>query len=146
MQPNTKGWSAPCGPPAPPFYAIFFVIAGADLDLALLGSIGVLGVVYVLGRSTGKFLGAHMGARNAGLPEVVRRWLGVALMSQAGLAIGLTLIVNRRFPEFSGAISTVVLAAVVVYEMIGPVSVRLAITRSGESQPRLSEPAESLFT
>ena len=130
----------------PPFYAIFFVIAGADLNLELLGSIGVLGIVYVLGRSSGKFLGAHIGARKAGLPEIVRRWLGVALMSQAGLAIGLTLIINRRFPEYGGAVSTVVLAAVVVYEMIGPISARFAITRSGEARPRMPEPVESMFS
>ena len=129
----------------PPFYAIFFVIAGADLNLELLGSIGVLGLVYVLGRTSGKLLGARIGAKNAGLPEVARRWLGVSLMSQAGLAIGLTLIIHRRFPEYSGAVSTVVLAAVVFYEMIGPISTKFAISRSGEAMPRVSQPVESFF-
>ena len=129
----------------PPFYAIFFVIAGADLNLQLLGGIGVLGVVYVVGRTGGKFLGAHLGAQKAGLPEIVRRWLGFGLMSQAGLAIGLALIINRRYPEYGTSVTTIVLAAVVVYEMIGPISARFAITRSGESQPRIPEPMESMF-
>lgn len=124
----------------PPFYAIFFVIAGADLNLELLKTIGLLGVVYVLGRFGGKFIGARIGARRAGLPEAVQRLLGFGLMSQAGLAIGLTLAINRRFPEFGPAVSTVVLSAVVVYEMIGPISARLAVERSGESQPRPLEP------
>jgi len=123
----------------PPFYAIFFVIAGADLNLSLLGTLGVLGLVYVLARGSGKFIGAKIGARRAGLSGPVQRLLGFGLFSQAGLAIGLTLVINRRYPEFGADVTTVVLAAVVVYEMIGPISTRLAINRSGESQPRKLE-------
>jgi Kef-type K+ transport system membrane component KefB len=124
----------------PPFYAIFFVIAGADLNLALLGSLGLLGMIYVAARGIGKFAGAKYGARRAGLPATVQRLLGFGLMSQAGLAIGLTLVINRRYPEFGPAVATVVLAAVVVNEIIGPISTRVAINRSGESQPRDLEP------
>ncbi len=123
----------------PPFYAIFFVIAGADLNLSLLGTLGVLGLVYVIARASGKFIGAKVGARRAGLSGPVQRLLGFGLFSQAGLAIGLTLVINRRYPEFGADVTTVVLAAVVVYEMIGPISTRLAIDRSGESQPRKLE-------
>ncbi len=123
----------------PPFYAIFFVIAGADLNLSLLGTLGVLGLVYVIARASGKFIGAKVGARRAGLSGPVQRLLGFGLFSQAGLAIGLTLVINRRYPEFGADVTTVVLAAVVVYEMIGPISARLAIDRSGESQPRKLE-------
>lgn len=124
----------------PPFYAIFFVIAGADLNLSLLGSLGILGIVYVVVRAAGKFFGAKIGARRAGLPAPVQRLLGFGLMSQAGLAIGLTLVINRRYPDFGPAVVTVVLAAVIVNEIIGPISARLAIDRSGESRPRELEP------
>ena len=116
----------------PPFYAIFFVIAGADLNLALLKSMGLLGAAYILLRAGGKFLGANYGARWTSLAGKPRRLLGLGLLSQAGLAVGLTLTIGRRFPEFSPVVTTVVLAAVAFFEMIGPISVRLAISRSGE--------------
>lgn len=119
----------------PPLYAIFFVIAGADLNLALLKTMGIVGVAYVVCRVAGKFLGARIGSRNSGLPRDVRKLLGFGLMSQAGLAVGLTLTIQKRFPEIAPAVVTVVLAAVAVCEMIGPVSARLAIMRSGEARP-----------
>lgn len=124
----------------PPFYAIFFVIAGGDLNLSLLKTMGLLGVIYVVGRAAGKFLGSHLGARHTNLPEPVRKLLGFGLMSQAGLAVGLALTITRRFPDLAPSVVTVVLSAVAVNEMIGPLSARLAIIRSGESQPRILKP------
>ena len=81
----------------PPFYAIFFVLAGADLDLTLVASMGVLGVVYVGGRSVGKFAGAVIGARHLSLEPQVQTFLGFALLAQAGLAVGLTIAIGHRF-------------------------------------------------
>jgi Kef-type K+ transport system membrane component KefB len=117
----------------PPFYAIFFVIAGAELDVRLIPAMGVLGTVYVVGRAGGKFVGARIAARRLGLQETVRRYLGFALLAQAGLAIGLALAVNARYPEFALVVSTVVLASVTIFEVIGPVSTRFALVRSGEA-------------
>lgn len=116
----------------PPFYAIFFVIAGAELDTSLIPAMGALGVLYVVGRAGGKFYGARLAARRLGLAATVQRYLGYALMAQAGLAVGLTFAVNARFPDFAPVVSTVVLAAVAVYEVFGPVSARFALTRAGE--------------
>lgn len=116
----------------PPFYAIFFVIAGAGLDVTLVQSIGLMGVLYVFSRGIGKFFGARWGSRWLGLEHSVQRFLGFGLMSQAGLAVGLVLAIDRRFVEFSPIVSTVVLAAVVVHEMIGPISTRFAVVQSGE--------------
>ena len=120
----------------PPLYAIFFVIAGADLDMSLLGKIGALGALYVFSRAGGKFLGARLGARWLGLQPSIQRLLGFGLMTQAGLAIGLTLVVNRRFPEFASTVATIVLSSIVIYEMIGPISTRFALVRSGEAAAR----------
>ena len=120
----------------PPFYAIFFVIAGADLNLSLLKSVGALGLVYVVGRAAGKFFGSRLGASRTSLPERVRGLLGFGLMSQAGLAVGLALTITKRFPDLAPSVVTVVLSAVAVNEMVGPLSARLAIVRSGESQAR----------
>jgi Kef-type K+ transport system membrane component KefB len=119
----------------PPFYAIFFVIAGADLNLALLPSMGLIGAVYVLGRAAGKLGGARLAASRTHLPPRVKRLFGFGLLSQAGLAVGLALTISQRFPDLAPAVVTVVLAAVAVNEMIGPLSARLAIDRSGESRP-----------
>ena len=117
----------------PPFYAIFFVIAGADLDLALVPTMGALGLVYLGARATGKFVGATVGARWLGLDVRVQRFLGLALLAQAGLAVGLTLAVEQRYEGLSAVVSTVVLAAVAISEMVGPISTRFALVRSGEA-------------
>ena len=119
----------------PPFYAIFFVLAGADLDLTLVMSMGVIGVVYVGGRSIGKFAGAVIGARYLDLQLEVQRFLGFALLAQAGLAVGLTIAIGQRFEAFAPMVSTVVLASVAIFEVIGPISTRFALTRAGEARP-----------
>jgi Kef-type K+ transport system membrane component KefB len=125
---------ATLGSTDPPFYAIFFVIAGADMDVALVWHMGALGLIYVLGRTAGKSLGAWWGARRLSMPDTVRKNLGFALFAQADLAIGLTLVINRTLHEFAAAISVAVLAAVVVYEMLGPIGVRFSLLRAGEAR------------
>jgi len=124
----------------PPFYAIFFVLAGADLDLSLVGSLGWVGVIYLVGRAAGKFLGARYGARRLNMAASVQRYLGLTLLAQAGLAVGLTISAGHRFPEFAPAVSAIVLASVAIYELFGPISTRWALMRSGES--RMYEPEE----
>ncbi|HQZ38636.1 MAG TPA: cation:proton antiporter [Vicinamibacterales bacterium] len=117
----------------PPFYAMFFVIAGAELDVSRIPAMGMLGLVYVLGRSGGKFAGAGLATWKLGLEPAVRTFLGFALQAQAGLAVGLTLAVNARYPQFAPVVSTVVLASVAVFEMVGPTSTRFALVRAGEA-------------
>jgi Kef-type K+ transport system membrane component KefB len=117
----------------PPFYTMFFVIAGAELDVGRIPAMGVLGVVYILGRAGGKFAGARFAAWRLGLEPSVRRFLGFALQAQAGLAVGLTFAVNSRYPQFAPVVTTVVLASVAVFEMVGPASTRFALVRAGEA-------------
>jgi Kef-type K+ transport system membrane component KefB len=126
----------------PPLYAIFFVIGGADLNLGLLGSLGILGFIYVIGRTGGKFFGSRYGARRAGLDAMTQKWIGFSILAQAGLAIGLVLIVNQRFPKLGGTVTTVVLASVALFELIGPLAARFALLGSGESRPDVA--SESL--
>jgi Kef-type K+ transport system membrane component KefB len=128
----------------PPFYAIFFVIAGSDLNLGLLKTMGILGIVYVLARITGKFIGAKFAARREGLEDVVQRLLGFSLIAQAGLALGLVVTINRRYPELAPAVATVVLAAVAISELVGPIAIRLAIVHSGEARPHSRKPLDVL--
>jgi Kef-type K+ transport system membrane component KefB len=125
----------------PPLYAIFFVIAGADLNLGLLPTLGVLGAIYVLGRSVGKFFGTRYASRTVGLNPEVQRLMGFAMLSQAGLAIGLVLVTNERFPTLGPTVSTIVLAGVAIFELIGPLGARIALVRSGETRPQEPAPA-----
>lgn len=118
----------------PPFYAIFFVLAGADLDVERLMEMGVVGMVYVLARASGKLGGAWLGSRRLGMKTPVQRFLGFGLLTQAGLAVGLVMTIGRQMPEHYPAISTIVLSAVVLYEMIGPISAKFAIVQSGEAR------------
>ena len=124
----------------PPLYAIFFVLAGADLNLALLPALGIPGAVYVIGRLAGKLSGAHAGARLSRSEAKLGRMLPFAMGAQAGLAIGLTLAIQRRLPDLGPAITAVVLAAVIVFEMIGPFGVRWTVIRCGEAQPEVETP------
>ena len=117
----------------PPFYAIFFVIAGADLDLTLIPTMGVVGFIYVGGRAIGKFTGAVVGARWLHLEPTVQHFLGFGLLAQAGLAVGLTIAIDQRYDSFAPIVSTVVLSAVAIFEMVGPISTRFALRQSGEA-------------
>jgi Kef-type K+ transport system membrane component KefB len=129
----------------PPFYAIFFVLAGADMDVALVREMGWLGVGYVGARACGKFFGARLGARRLGLDEGVQRYLGFALLAQAGLAVGLTIVIQNRFPAYADTVSTIVLASVGIHEMFGPVLTRFALDRAGEVGAEPSEPQTTLL-
>ncbi|MBI1356727.1 MAG: hypothetical protein GC160_20495 [Acidobacteria bacterium] len=128
----------------PPFYAIFFVIAGADLDLSSISELGVVGAVYLVCRLSGKFIGASVAARRLDMDPGVQRYLGFALLAQAGLAVGLVLTTERRFPEHGDAVKTVILAAVAFYEVLGPVAARYAIVSAGESRKK-EQDSESIW-
>ena len=104
-----------------------------------MGEIGILGLAYVVARVLGKVIGARVGAAQANLHPNVVRYLGATLLAQAGLAVGLMITAERRFPEYAETITAVVLSGVAIFEMLGPVSARLAIIRAGESQTRKVE-------
>lgn len=119
-----------------PIYVAFFVLAGAHLNWRLLPGVGLLGLIYLLARGYGKLLGAKWGAARSGAPEIVRKYLGFCLIPQAGVAIGLVLLIQQEsgFQAFSGIISTVVLAGIVVNEIVGSLFTRMAIIRAGEAE------------
>ena len=128
----------------PPFYAIFFVIVGADLDVSSVADMGMLGMVYVAGRAAGKFLGAKAASKALNLDPIVQRYMGFGIMAHAGLAIGLLLSVEQRYPEYYPVLHTVVLSSVALFEMLGPISARFAIVGAGEARTRTAE-AESIW-
>jgi len=116
-----------------PFYIIYFVLAGARLQVGKLLKLGFVAIGYLLGRFSGKILGAYLGAAISKSPRVVRRYTGFGLFSQAGIAIGLCLIAAKEFPQFSSEIVAVALGTTIITELIGPFSTKFAITKAGES-------------
>jgi Kef-type K+ transport system membrane component KefB len=129
----------------PPLYAIFFVLAGAELNLSVLASMGTTGAAYIALRVAGKLLGTSWGARRAGLGTDVQKYLPFAMLPQAGLAIGLLGTLERRVPEHAAPVMAVILASVIVFEMVGPLGVRWTIRRAGEEHPD-AESALRLWT
>ena len=116
----------------PPISVLFFVLSGMRLNLPALQTAGIIGVAYFLVRIVGKFLGSYLGSRMTGAPREVRRYMGLALIPQAGVSIGLAVLSQRILPEASGMLlSTIILSSSVLYEMIGPVCARKALFLSG---------------
>lgn len=116
----------------PPIFMSFFVISGADLNLAGLKAVGAVGIFYIFARALGKYLGAFSAAKISGLSKKVQSYLGLTLIPQAGVAIGLSLIASREIPDPYGAmIRTVILGATIVYELVGPLLAKFALTKTG---------------
>lgn len=116
----------------PPVYMMFFIISGASLDVTIITSVGVVGAVYVIGRVIGKTLGAWLGARVSRAPGIVSKWLGLTLVPQEGVAIGLATSAAASLPEYGARIKTVVLCGVVIYELAGPIITKTALKKAGE--------------
>lgn len=117
------------------FMVVFFVLAGASLQFDALAVIGSIGMIYILCRATGKYLGAWIGASLSRAGASNQRWMGVALLPQAGVAIGMALVASNRFPEYRQVMLPIVIASTVIFEIIGPVFTRVAIARSPDGQP-----------
>jgi Kef-type K+ transport system membrane component KefB/predicted transcriptional regulator len=115
-----------------PIYVVFFVLAGANLHFETLAHIGLLGIGYVVARMVGKLGGAWLGARFGRFGERMRRWTGLTLLAQAGVAIGLADSLARQWPAGGAMVETVVLGSVVIFELIGPLAVRHGLVRAGE--------------
>ena len=123
----------------PFMFVLFFGLAGAHLDLTVLPQLGVVGTGYILARSLGKIGGCWIGGRRGNASPEIRRYLGISILSQAGLAIGLTLIALQELaplgPEAEAVARTVIVtitASSVIFELIGPVLTKYSLGRAGE--------------
>jgi len=114
----------------PPLFLLFFVISGAALDITLLPSVGLIGLAYALLRAFGKIFGAGAGATMVRAPEAVRKYLGFAMLPQAGVAIGFAMLIKSMFPEL-GYITTIVMTIVIIFEIVGPIGTQYALKKSG---------------
>ena len=118
----------------PPLYAAFFVLAGAELVPSSVFGLGLIGALYVLARAIGKVGGARLGVRGTNLPPLVQRQLGLCLVSSSSLAVGLTIQIRSAFPDYATTVTGIVLAAVVIFEVIGPLLARRALFVTGEAK------------
>ncbi len=112
-----------------PFMVVFFVLAGATLELAALRDVGLIGGIYILCRAIGKILGARIGAELARVDKKTRNWMGPALLPQAGVAIGMALVASNHLPEHRQTLLSIVIGSTVFFEIIGPVFTRMALKR-----------------
>lgn len=117
----------------PPIHLMFFAFAGASLDLSVLSQIGLLGTGYVASRFFGKVLGASAGAKLAGSDPKIVKYIGLALLPQGGISIGLSMVVARELPSISTNVITLILFSVLVFEIMGPILAKYAITKAGET-------------
>lgn len=116
----------------PPIFILFFFLSGADLDIRILPTVGVIGVLYIVFRVIGKILGVAIGAKISNASPVVTKYLGYTLIPQAGVAIGLASTAMTVVPEYGAEIQTVVLCGTIIYELVGPVITKLVLIKAGE--------------
>ena len=112
-----------------PFMVIFFVLAGANLELRMVGPIGVICAVYIIFRIVGKIVGARIGGQFGKADRQTRRWMGIALLPQAGVAIGMALVASNFIPEYRQTLLSVAVVSTVFFEFLGPVFTRVALER-----------------
>ena len=128
---KTERWTGPV-------YVLFFVISGAELDLSVFLDVAVvgIGVMYILARSAGKIFGASASARLMRCEPSICKYLGITLLPQAGVALGMTVTVAAEFPETGATIRNIVLFSVLIYELVGPLMTKMALTAAGDIRPK----------
>ncbi len=112
-----------------PFMVLFFVLAGASMDIAALPAIGGIGAAYVVLRIAGRIAGGWIGGYATGLRPDYRRWIGVALMPQAGVSLGMALVAATAFPDLRNEILVAAIGTTIVFELAGPLATQLALSR-----------------
>lgn len=120
---------------AGPLVILFFTIAGIELSLEVLMSAGLVAVVYIVMRAVGKIGGSYVGAKMCGASKTVRNNVGLCLLPQSGVAIGMIVAVVAAFPGSQGQlVQTVVLAGILVFELVGPAIFKFTLEHAGEAR------------
>lgn len=115
-----------------PFLVVFFLLAGYEFDITTLKSLGVIGIMYILARSVGLIVGGGLAAKLVNAPPVVQSHIGWCLLPQAGVALGLALLVSERLPKAGEIVLPLIIASTVVFEIIGPFITRRQLRQAGE--------------
>lgn len=119
-----------------PILILFFVISGAELELSVFseGSVLIIGLIYILSRSIGKYFGANISARVTKCDKNIIKYLGITLLPQAGVALGMAMKAVELGPE-GNIVRNITLFAVLIYEIIGPFLTKVALTKAGDINP-----------
>lgn len=119
-----------------PLFVLFFVLSGAELEMTVFGNLlmVLVGIVYILSRSIGKYTGAYISAKISGCDDNIVKYLGITLLPQAGVALGMAMKA-KEFGEIGEMVATITLFAVLVYELVGPMLTKIALTKAGDIQP-----------
>jgi Kef-type K+ transport system membrane component KefB len=130
---KTEKWTSP-------LFALFFVISGAELELGVFkdAAIVCIGLVYIIFRSTGKYVGAYASAKWTRCAPQICKYLGITLLPQAGVALGMC-TTAMQLGEQGSLIRNITLFSVLVYELVGPLLTRQALTAAGDIQPMSEE-------
>ena len=131
---RSERWSAP-------LYAVFFVLSGARLELSVMRdfSVMLIGLVYILVRCAGKYFGASFSSTFMKCSENVKKYLGITLFPQAGVALGMVVSAQTLGAEIGALIRNIILFSVLVYELVGPIMTRMALTAAGEIEQKQPE-------
>ncbi len=117
-----------------PFLILFFIMAGASIRLDIMSMLGVTGVGYIVFRIIGRLVGTWIGGIMCNADIALRRFAGLALLPQAGVALGMALVASQKFPDLRDNLLSVVITSTVIFEIIGPLCTRFAIVRVGEAK------------
>ena len=120
-----------------PLFALFFVLSGAELELSVLLNVAVLivGVTYILARSVGKYIGSYVSCAATKCDPVVKKYLGITLLPQAGVALGMCVTAAKLGTSDGVLIKNIILFSVLIYELFGPMLTKWALTKSGDILP-----------
>lgn len=131
MMARADRWTAP-------LFILFFVLSGAELELSVFSNIAIVGIglAYIISRSGGKCLGAYVGAKWMKCDENIRKYLGITLLPQAGVALGMSMTVTETMGEVGRLIRNITLFSVLIYELAGPMMTKIALMKAGEISPR----------
>ncbi len=121
-----------------PLFMLFFVISGAELELSVFKDFNIIliGVVYIVFRCIGKYYGARWSADLAHCDVNIKKYLGITLFPQAGVALGMALTVYQGLGQTGAMIRNIVLFGVLMYELFGPTLTRIALTKAGDIKPK----------
>ena len=112
---------------------LFFVLAGATLNFGSMQTIGWIGISYIVLRLIARYAGGWLGSTMAGSPPLRRRWIGLALVPQAGVALGMALVAGERLPEYRESLLAIAVGTTVVFEILGPILTQAALRKVGET-------------
>ncbi|MBQ7356630.1 MAG: cation:proton antiporter [Clostridia bacterium] len=119
-----------------PLFVLFFVLSGAELELSVFAdfAIVIIGALYILARSAGKYSGAFISAKISKCDDNITKYLGVTLLPQAGVALGMA-IKSEALGEVGVIIANITLFAVLIYELVGPMLTKIALLKAGDIKP-----------